>query len=376
MIYFYNNTDAPLEALFTLGVSVKSEGSIGYFGTGFKFALATLLRTGHKVWLNDRPFGLRRATIRGEPFNIITFEGRDLGFTDQLGRTWEVWQAFRELHANALDEGGTSTRHRPSAQTVIAVQGEGIEKAFDERHLIFIEAPVIAQDEDIKIHAGNSTHIYYRGVRAGDTPLLPALNTYNLLRSVRLTDDRTIASSWIVENCAARLIAASDDEDLISEAVLAGETYWECRFDYSNANPSETFMRVLRSLRTNARVNQSALNLYLEHSGEKDRPPETITLTPDEERVLEQALALCKRLGCDPGKMYFVESLGSDVYGMCRKGDIYIARTVFDQGYRRLASTIYEEWLHKVHHFADCSRSMQNYLFDKLLAVVDSDYAK
>ena len=51
-IYFCNAEPIDLNAIAIMGVSVKTgDNPIGYFGTGLKFAIATLLRTAHKVTL-------------------------------------------------------------------------------------------------------------------------------------------------------------------------------------------------------------------------------------------------------------------------------------------------------------------------------------
>lgn len=49
-VYFANAGLIDLDVIRVMGVSVKTgPNPIGYFGTGLKFALSTLLRTGHRV---------------------------------------------------------------------------------------------------------------------------------------------------------------------------------------------------------------------------------------------------------------------------------------------------------------------------------------
>src|SRR5690606_673401 len=131
-----------IEALTTLGVSVKSEGSIGYFGTGFKFALATLLRTGHLVTIHtpneSYRFTALTRNIRGQDFQLIQMNGVSLGFTTEFGKNWEMWMAFRELHSNTLDEGGWTSESRGDAQVVIEIAGAAYTEAYHKRHEIFL----------------------------------------------------------------------------------------------------------------------------------------------------------------------------------------------------------------------------------------------
>jgi len=72
-IYFCNAEPIDLNAIALMGVSVKIGSSpIGYFGTGLKFSIATLLRTGHEVKLIRNgeviPFAVDQETVRGELF--------------------------------------------------------------------------------------------------------------------------------------------------------------------------------------------------------------------------------------------------------------------------------------------------------------------
>lgn len=49
---------------------------------------------------------------------------------------------------------------------------------------------------------------------------------------------------------------------------------------------------------------------------------------------------------------------------------IYIPETCIAKGIQWVASTIYEEWIHKHRGFPDRSRGMQQYLFDKIFELV------
>ena len=149
MIVFRNQGLIDLTAVRTLGVSVKEEGAIGYFGTGLKFAIATILRNGGQViiWRGEdrHEFGVSPADVRGKSFDIVTLDGAEIGFTTKLGRDWEPWMAFRELACNALDEGGEYFASEKDVgpgcgeETIIEVTGGGIDDAYATRHDIILE---------------------------------------------------------------------------------------------------------------------------------------------------------------------------------------------------------------------------------------------
>jgi hypothetical protein len=85
-VIFENPGEIDAAAIRTFGVSVKEgDNPIGFFGTGLKYALAILLRSGHSVTIQSgvskHRFALKDVTIRGEKFQIVTMDRHELGFT-------------------------------------------------------------------------------------------------------------------------------------------------------------------------------------------------------------------------------------------------------------------------------------------------------
>jgi len=66
-----------------------------------------------------------------------------------------------------------------------------------------------------------------------------------------------------------------------------------------------------------------------------------------------------------------LEGLGEGIFGLVRGSKILLARRAFDMGHRFVASTLYEEWLHRDQGLRDETRDMQNLLFEKLFAMVE-----
>ncbi|WP_217468779.1 hypothetical protein, partial [Staphylococcus aureus] len=111
MIIFRNKGVIDPKSITTFGVSSKENpGAIGFFGTGLKYAIAILLREGCDITIHagkrKLEFGIKRDRVRVDDFNVVTMNNRRLGFTTEVGKTWEVWQAFRELYCNTMDERG------------------------------------------------------------------------------------------------------------------------------------------------------------------------------------------------------------------------------------------------------------------------------
>lgn len=107
------------QALSLMGASVKDTGSIGEFGSGLKYAIATLLRhnVGLEVWSGLRRINIevRPEVFRGQDFGVIWIDGQATSITTRTGPKWHVRDAIRELWSNAIDEGDASRDHEPQA---------------------------------------------------------------------------------------------------------------------------------------------------------------------------------------------------------------------------------------------------------------------
>lgn len=378
-VYFCNAEPIDLSAVAVMGVSVKvGDCPVGYFGTGLKFALSTLLRSGHRVALvrlGERvEFTAVAETIRGEEFQRVVMGGEKLGFTTQLGRNWRVWQAYRELRCNCTDEGGVVGEELAPGEwgTVFEVHGEEIAQCHRDRREIFVETAPLLATPDCEVHPGETLCAFYRGVRA-HAHERRALFTYNVLDQTELTEDRTIKNGWEVGYYAERALAQTEDEDLAEQVLMADHGTFEHALSYSNAGkPSQVFMDTVFRLRHNVHCNQGAVKLWERHAAVRLTYEEVPLDAFDEEQVAA-ALVLVARLGAVVDKKDFtvVDGLGASVFGAVRGGRILIARAALDLGVRFVASTIYEEWLHKTEDLRDQTRELQNVLFEKLFAMTE-----
>lgn len=110
-----NNGEIDIKALILLGASSKreSEGKIGRYGSGNKFAIATIMRLGGlTVFSGEKEIVIDTVpqTFREKTFNVIRIAGEPTSITTEFGPDWEFWQAIREFYANAIDEGGELLR--------------------------------------------------------------------------------------------------------------------------------------------------------------------------------------------------------------------------------------------------------------------------
>ena len=223
VVIFQNDGLIPIEAITTMGVHAKldDEASIGFFGTGLKYTICSILRLGGTItiyrgeqMLNFIAFP---SEIRGKTFNIVHLDNgvdrlQPLGFTTDLGKMWEPWMAYRELHSNCIDEGNplihTGDLNLSADKTTIAVQCEPIYEAYLNRSEIFLADKPSWEVEygsyHLQIVDKPSSIAYYRGVRACTLPHQPPF-TINVLSGAMLTEDRTIDTGSVHTACGVLL---------------------------------------------------------------------------------------------------------------------------------------------------------------------------
>ena len=372
MIYFKNEGVIEPKALMTFGVSAKLDDSaIGYFGTGFKYAVAVILRGGGTISIDSGEdhytFYTKTYEHRGKSFETVLMNGEEMNFTTALGRNWEQWMAYRELYCNAMDEGGVvDTSPTPSYETVIKVDCPAIEKAHVERGLyINAQAPLErTQLLDILPKAGG--HIFYKNIAVHQLQE-PSVLSYNVRTSVTLTEDRTAKYLFEVHWAIRDGIASMTNERALRKILSAPRGTFEHGIDYGvPENVSPVFIDVAKRLLKLGHLVEGAREV-LEVAKQGDWP--TATLTRMQRTMLNRAIKFLTTIDVHIDKPIIVESLGNDVMGRAYEGEIYVALLAFNMGTKQLASTLLEEHVHCKYGVADFSRGMQNWLFDKVLSM-------
>lgn len=367
MILFTNPGLIDLDAVRTMGVSVKRPGSFGFFGTGLKFAIATILRGGGLVTVyrgtQAHDFTLRERTIRDQVFQIVCMDDVEMGITDQLGRNWEPWMVLRELGCNALDEGGEFSYSEPDfnsgwmnlireGHTTIVVMWDALDEAWEQRGDVFVgERPVLLATLQVEVREGESGHIYYRGVRAGKLQHR-SLFTYNILSDQVLTEDRTIASMYYPDGEIRRTWLECTDMDLLRRALCpgSGSYEWDIKFDGTNREASREFLDVVLEARArrDERLSSGARAVLSSHV----RRTSDSSVSYSRSRYLEDEFgtaiqAICElfhedQMEIDKIKMIVVDddSMPEGVLTMPEEGRIYIDRQLLSRPRREIADQI------------------------------------
>lgn len=375
MIIFKNEGKLEIDSIVSFGVCVKeSDNPIGYFGTGLKYAISVLLRTGHTVEIHTcgevYKFETIRKAVRGKEFEFVGMNGSQLGFTTELGKNWEVWQAFRELYCNCLDEGGeafsvTGTPDISDNETMVAVSGTEIETAYHEKHTHFIDGDKgrVFESPHADIHKGPCSHVYYRGVRALDLPA-PSMFKYNIWQEMKLTEDRTIADIWDMKANIGMCIAQAD-YDIALRCITAERGCIEHDIDYDWGSPSEGFLDAVEiAMRDRPDdLNDTAKRSYQNHRKANVKPTEYVPHDAEVEKI-ENAMTLLEKIGVTiEYPIVYVESLGQGILAKAQSGKIHVTRECLMMGDTTITGMLYEEYLHLKHGFRDESRALQTHLF-------------
>jgi hypothetical protein len=390
MIVFTNPGEIDVRSISTFGVSVK-EGSnpIGFFGTGLKYAIAVLLRTGHGITVCSGEtiyhFDVEVSDVRGKDFEFVTISKNNespvsIGFTTELGKQWDLWMAYREIACNCKDECGEASfaSYSPDAEagfTKIIVSGDAFEAVYADRHLYILDDEPAMTLGTMEVRMRPSYDYFYRGVRVHNFGAR-ALYTYNELAKIDLTEDRTVADQYSIKHKIARGLLKCTDKQTLRSILLADENTFEHQLDFHGwgCAPSEQFIEVVGSLVGDrmCKVNQTAMQVWKDHT-KKSFVPREIALTGIQKISIDRALDFVETIGFNIRDSYpikFVETMGDGILGLAQDGTIYIAERVFHMGgTKQLASTLIEEYLHLKHGWKDCSREMQSFLFEKLVSV-------
>jgi hypothetical protein len=405
-ICFYNNGTLDKRAFTMLGLSAKADDkAIGFFGTGFKYAIATLLREGLDVKVHvmqengdvrEYGFFTRRDTFRDKEFDFIhyyydvpgaRFEN-ELPFTTHLGANWKLWQAYRELYTNAIDEGGSVELiedihgFNPMAGDVcVYVVGDEFIKVYEQHNKYFIKADTVAEGYNIrcvtKIEDSDNC-VYYKTMYTGTQLDKPSHFTYDYVGTVSLTEDRTLADTWSLRHHISRLWLEFMDYDTLIEHLpyVANEKMYEGRLSDDYCTPSADFVRACTYLSEQHR----SMPMWARDAFNKSRPfnEQVESFKPNKwqrahMKRVEQIMHHC---GCfiDMDKVITCASLPDDVLGLFKNNIIYIAKAAFERGFVALLGTVYEEWLHMHKHCDDGSRVMQNALVDKVATLMEQLY--
>lgn len=304
-VYFMNNGSFDVRAMLIFGVSAKGkDDAIGYFGTGFKYAVAIILRLGGSISIRtgeqNYQFTARRENIRGKEFDLVLMNGSEAGFTTHLGANWEPWMAFRELYCNCKDEGGTTDTKLGDFETIVTVDCAAIRRAFDDRSEFFISGEPDLIGGEVEIFSRPSKYVFFRGI-AVKAMAKPGMWTYNILSNVELTEDRTAKHDHQLLFPVQRTVQRIRDSAMCRKLLTAHPESFEGNFRFdSDWGASDEFIETVRQLMASGvGVSESARLLVRRLDEKAGNWPETY-LSKVQLEMLNRSIQFLKRIGIDP----------------------------------------------------------------------------
>ena len=385
-IVFQNSGLIDIRAVKTFGVNVKeTENPFGYFGTGLKYAIAILLRNRCEITLfrglEEFKFALKETSIRGQEFSIITMNGEELGFTTELGKNWKLWQAYRELYCNTLDENGVvfvSSDHANclthQGETTIIISGHTFISVHNKRHEFILNSSPLEVIDNVEIHSGVGDGFFYKNIFVeGLREKEQSHYRYNILKDLDLTEDRTVKSLFSAEWEIVDALAQSRNKEIIHKTITAQTGFEEnLHWSYTNKKPSSEFLEVVEEALkdSSVQVSLSASHLYTKYVAVKK--PVATTLTSVQQIQLQKAKTFASSIGLFEDNKFplvITESFGKGILGKVKDNTIYLSLECFEMGTKMVAGTLIEEYIHLNYSYDDMTRSMQNFLLNKIVSM-------
>lgn len=248
------------EDIMLIGSSTKrgQNDKIGQFGSGWKYAIAWLVRNECTPFIFS---GTEQITIttrmvqhRDNLANIIQVNGKDTSITDGMGMKWTGWMALRELISNAIDEGEEiikimdekeNWKVNPGYTNIYIPINKELQDVMDkyEHYFAFERTPdYISKYGALYIKQENTqVNVYRKGIRCFDAHYKTKVD-FNF-NNIPITEDRLIDGGvHKFDECAQELLENCDDVAALKAAILS---------EYRDIHPStctDTYVAAYKEL--------------------------------------------------------------------------------------------------------------------------------
>ena len=407
-----------VNGLSLMGASTKrgDDGKIGFFGTGNKYALACFLRNEIAVRIftgtDEIEISTRDVSISNDVFSAIYINGAATSITTSMGPQWVVWQAIREIYSNALDcpGGGFSITDevKPSdGETHFYIELTGEVAAISNNFEGYFSAGrnVISESAGCKIIEGGSGAVYRKGIRCipmgGKTAFDYDLNSVSL-NEMRLSDSNWQLSESIwsgilsSDNAAVvgKALSVSNNENYLESALISGLTDFTSSISEAAKQVLGTTlvatdgMRQLMSeyeLDNAVFINERLFNHLIKMVGTEnmimpksisvygDIKFTTVDLSASDSFILKSAMRKINDSGIKVDYPMIVARIASSqnlAFADPVRQRIVLSERLFSMGETIIISAILEEWVHLKHDVKDCTRPMQDSIFNEFSSLI------
>ena len=410
-IMIENKGELDVSSLILLGASTKREddSKIGFFGSGNKYAIATLIRmgVGFRIFSGNNEVVITTNDInfRGRTFKQILIDGQQTSLTTDMGPQWEEWMALREWVSNSLDEGQSNivtdadniagkdgyTRffieHSPGIKVVIDNWNEYFTFDRDDTKLENKLGKLFPQT-----NIDETMVLFRKGIRVYRADGTQSLYQYDL-KSFTINESRIIDSLYSAGCRMLDFINMIDDVSVLKNILrkaFVGD-YFESRLSWKwgVAKLSEhwrtaidDYVIVVESLsgyfedllRSKNHYLVSAEMAYqIKHSfpdvqvyGINDEGAQIahkkVEATKKMEFLLKECVTFLQETEYNlSNDIELVEFDRTDVLGLAEGGKILLSPKLFEMGKKEIVRTIVEEQEHLRSGLKDCTRAFQNH---------------
>jgi len=280
-------------------------------------------------------------TIKDKTFDRVLCNGEEMPFTTHLGHGWELWQAYREIYSNCLDEGGWLGE---GGDTEIIADFTGV----DHNDVVLGDRRCLVSTAWCDVYAGESNIIFYKGMKASDIPTR-SLFTYNI-KDADITEDRTFKYNYQIGDAILRALMAADSDEFVTGFVLNTKNYYEK--DTSKCLASLTCSKMVSDIvrdfrKDNVYLQSAAFDVAIQSLGTADY--EKIEPTERQAMIINKAMAFCELIEYPVKYPIFVSrDLGMSTLALAdiKQKIIFLSDQVLDQGVKQVAATLIEENIH------------------------------
>lgn len=406
---------AGLGEIATLGASTKrgDRSTIGQYGTGNKYAIAYFLKHnigirlitgGREIQLSTEPI-----TIKNQTFDAVLVDGQRAGFVTELGYKWQLWQAVRELYANAIDEGllrfGIVEEYEngdPETTTFIIEETDEVKDLMLNFYKYFaVDEPALWENGRGRILAkkGKACRVFYRGFKCFETEN-DSLFDYDIF-NIEITEDRVAKYYWDIEIEIQQLMAECDDPTIV-RAMLHGvkndvmesktDSLYVSKLPYSQTWKNEIgkgqiFPKNMGGWLSSEEINKTFLMapkqyMFLINAFGSDLKPKSMqfsdTGAPYTEANITDTRALTLSVALDfftdakfqfDYKIKIVDFKDKELLGSIdkEKQEVLIGVMALDRGADETINTCIEEYIHLKHGVADETRGFQTAVIWELI---------
>ena len=420
-----NKGELDVSSLILLGASTKrdDDSKIGFFGSGNKYAIATLIRmgVGFKIFSGDNEVVITTNDIdfRGRTFKQILIDGQQTSLTTDMGPQWEEWMALREWVSNSIDEGHSNivtdadniagkdgyTRffieHSPGIKVVIDNWNEYFTFDRDDTKLENKLGKLFPQT-----NIDETMVLFRKGIRVYRADGTQSLYQYDL-KSFTINESRIIDSLYSAGCRMLDFINMIDDVSVLKNILrkaFVGD-YFESRLSWKwgVAKLSEhwrtaidDYVIVVESLsgyfedllRSKNHYLVSAEMAYqIKHSfpdvqvyGINDEGAQIahkkVEATKKMEFLLKECVTFLQETEYNlSNDIELVEFDRTDVLGLAEGGKILLSPKLFEMGKKEIVRTIVEEQEHLRSGLKDCTRAFQNHWINLFISEKEERFA-